>query len=115
VILTALLVMKHYVRFIMLLKVVWFLPSMEDFGIPVLESMACGTPVVASNSSSLPEVAGWGCILVATTSVSRTYRAIDSLFWDYERAYIQRNSRPTVTQRRSAAPAAATFPFTGLS
>lgn len=35
----------------------------EGFGIPVLEAMACGCPVIASNSSSLPEVVGDGGIL----------------------------------------------------
>lgn len=36
----------------------------EGFGIPILEAMACGTPVVASNISSMPEVAGEAAVLV---------------------------------------------------
>jgi len=36
----------------------------EGFGLPVLEAMACGTPVITSNVSSLPEVAGAAGILV---------------------------------------------------
>ncbi len=37
----------------------YILPSLyEGFGLPVLEAMACGTPVVVANNSSLPEVAG---------------------------------------------------------
>ena len=36
----------------------------EGFGIPILESMACGTPVITSNTSSMPEVAGQDAILV---------------------------------------------------
>ncbi len=35
-----------------------FPSEFEGFGLPVLEAMACGTPVVCSNTSSLPEVAG---------------------------------------------------------
>ncbi len=40
-------------------------PSLyEGFGLPILESMACGTPVVSSNAASLPEVVGKAGILV---------------------------------------------------
>jgi glycosyltransferase involved in cell wall biosynthesis len=40
-------------------------PSLwEGFGLPVLEAMACGTPVITSNLSSLPEVAGEAAILI---------------------------------------------------
>ncbi|WP_195371521.1 MULTISPECIES: glycosyltransferase family 1 protein [Parabacteroides] len=36
----------------------------ESFGIPMLEAMACGTPVITSNTSAMPEIAGEGGILV---------------------------------------------------
>lgn len=40
-------------------------PSLrESFGIPMLEAMACGTPVVTSNTSAMPEVAGDDAILI---------------------------------------------------
>lgn len=36
----------------------------ESFGIPLLEAMACGTPVITSNTSSMPEIAGQDAILI---------------------------------------------------
>lgn len=36
----------------------------ESFGIPLLEAMACGTPVITSNTSSMPEIAGHDAILI---------------------------------------------------
>jgi glycosyltransferase involved in cell wall biosynthesis len=42
--------------------------SSEGFGLPVVEAMACGTPVVVSDRGSLPEVVGEGGIIVPPTS-----------------------------------------------
>jgi glycosyltransferase involved in cell wall biosynthesis len=36
----------------------------ESFGIPLLEAMACGTPVITSNTSSMPEIAGEDALLI---------------------------------------------------
>lgn len=42
---------------------VFIYPSLrESFGLPILESMGCGTPVIVSNTSAIPEVAGEGAL-----------------------------------------------------
>jgi glycosyltransferase involved in cell wall biosynthesis len=48
----------------------------EGFGLPPLEAMACGTPVIAADNSSLPEVVGDAGVLVAPFDVDGLARAI---------------------------------------
>lgn len=58
--------------------IVFAYPSLyEGFGFPVLEAMACGTPVVTSNISSLPEVAGDAAILVNPNDVDSIKSGIE--------------------------------------
>jgi len=55
-------------------------PSLyEGFGFPVLEAMACRTPVICSNTSSLPEVAGDAALLVAPSDAAELATAIRRL------------------------------------
>jgi glycosyltransferase involved in cell wall biosynthesis len=58
-------------------------PSLyEGFGFPVLEGMACGTPVVTSNVSSLPEVAGDAALMVDPYDVEEIAHAIQRVLDD---------------------------------
>lgn len=51
----------------------------EGFGLPILEAMACGTPSIASNNSSIPEVAGNAAILVDPNRPTELFEAMKSL------------------------------------
>ena len=58
-------------------------PSLyEGFGLPPLEAMACGTPVVTSNSSSLPEVVGEAAIIVNPENVFDIARGMRDVLLD---------------------------------
>jgi glycosyltransferase involved in cell wall biosynthesis len=60
-------------------------PSLDEgFGFPVVEAMACGTPVLTSNVSSLPEVAGDAAVLVDPQSVEAIASGIQRLASDSE-------------------------------
>ena len=54
----------------------------EGFGLPVLEAMACGTPVTCSDAASLPEVAGAAARLVAPDDVAGAVAALKEILTD---------------------------------
>ena len=60
-------------------RLVWFPSRYEGFGIPALEGMACGAPVVASNAASLPEIVGDAAVLVPPSDEAGHIEAIDYL------------------------------------
>lgn len=60
---------KDLVVIINLAKALILASYYEGFGLPILESQACGTPVISSNLSSMPEVAGKGALFVDPYSV----------------------------------------------
>lgn len=65
------------------LATVFAYPSLvEGFGLPVLEAMACGTPVLTSSVSSLPEVAGDAALLVPPTDVDAIAEGLARLLQD---------------------------------
>lgn len=58
-------------------------PSLyEGFGFPILEAMACGTSVITSNISSMPEVAGDAAVLVNPYNVDALAEAMHSILTD---------------------------------
>ncbi len=82
-------------------------PSLyEGCGFPVLESMACGTPVIAANVTSIPEVAGDAAILVDPLNIDEITDALIELSADEElrRTLIEKGNRQALefSWRRTA-------------
>jgi glycosyltransferase involved in cell wall biosynthesis len=58
-------------------------PSLyEGFGLPLLEAMACGIPVMTANTTALPEVAGGAALLVDPTSIEQIAQAMERIVSD---------------------------------
>lgn len=59
-----------------------FVSLMEGFGLPIIESMASGTPVLTSTTSSLPEIAGEAALCVDPTNILAIQTGIERLVDD---------------------------------
>lgn len=76
-----------------------YLSLYEGYGMPVLEAMSCGTAVLASNRSSLPEVAGGCAMLVDPFSIGEICGGLEKLWLDTD----FRNSLVTAGKKRAQA------------
>lgn len=75
--------------FIYNLATLFLYPSLrESFGIPIIEAMACGTPVITSNTSAMPEVADDATMLVNPFDVESITQAIRKVL-DNQKLYNQ--------------------------
>ena len=54
----------------------------EGFGLPVLEAMACGTPVITSNLASLPEVTKKAAVLIDPYKITEIAKAMQAIALD---------------------------------
>jgi glycosyltransferase involved in cell wall biosynthesis len=62
------------------------MPSIyEGFGLPIVEAMSYGTPVLTSNNSSMPEVAGDAAVLIDAQSVKSIEAGINELMFDEDK------------------------------
>jgi glycosyltransferase involved in cell wall biosynthesis len=62
---------------------VFVFPSLfEGFGLPVAEAMACGTPVICSNVTALPEIAGDAAILIEPNDTQAIANALERVLGD---------------------------------
>ena len=78
-----------------------YVPYFEGFGIPILEAFACGIPVITSNCTSMPEVAGEAALLCEPQDVSSIADAMIQLSQNQELYEQLRNNAKMQLERFS--------------
>lgn len=79
-----------------LVHISWY----EGFGIPPVEAMACGCPVIAANNSSMPEIIGQeNALFVHPRDINATARAMDRILTDHELRETLRANGPKIAAK----------------
>jgi glycosyltransferase involved in cell wall biosynthesis len=75
---------EHLVSLYKHATVLFYASLYEGFGFPIIEAMACGLPIITSNRSSMPEVAGSATILIDPGDETAMSQALGNLLSDEE-------------------------------
>ncbi len=71
----------------------------EGFGLPVVEAMACGTPIITSNLASLPEITGNSALLINPYDIASIRDAMQQVWQDEQlRSHLRQNSLQRASQ-----------------
>jgi len=73
---------EDLVRFYKISDAFLFPSTLEGFGLPLIEAMACGTPIIASNTSAIPEVVEDAAILIDPKDINGFSNALYNLLTD---------------------------------
>jgi glycosyltransferase involved in cell wall biosynthesis len=73
---------KDYIHRLQEADIFLFATNFEGFGMPIVEAFACGTPVITSNTSSMPEIAGNAALLVDPQKPYQIAAAMSRLIHD---------------------------------
>lgn len=68
----------------------------EGFGLPLLEAMKCGTPIITSNSSSMPEIAGKAALYINPNDINTILSALEKIDNINERRKLIESSREQI-------------------
>ncbi|WP_042165731.1 glycosyltransferase family 4 protein [Paenibacillus gorillae] len=88
VILTNFVPLDHLIQLYNLAHIVAFPSQYEGFGLPVVEAMACGTPVLTSNNSSLGEIAEGAAVLVDPFNTKDMTRGLVEILQEADLEYL---------------------------
>lgn len=98
VILTNFVPLDHLIKLYNLAHIVAFPSQYEGFGLPIVEAMACGTPILTSNNSSLGEIASGAAVLVDPFDINDITRGLVEILENTDLNFLKVKGKERVKQ-----------------